>query len=90
MRAQQFHDAFLSGQVQRADGLQRELADVVKQFDAWTAKELPGINDALAAKKQPKVEVLTRQQWEAAGDEGGAGGARSLEAEEERGLFERD
>ena len=61
-------------QVQRTDALARELAAVVKEFDAWTAKELSGINQALAAKGQPRIELLTREAWEKAGTEGGAGG----------------
>jgi photosystem II stability/assembly factor-like uncharacterized protein len=51
-------------QVQRADALSRELADVVKEFDAWAGKELPGINQALTAKGQAKIDVLTRAAWE--------------------------
>jgi photosystem II stability/assembly factor-like uncharacterized protein len=35
----------------RADALARELGDVVAAFDAWSKKELPGINAALAKKK---------------------------------------
>ena len=58
-----------------------------KEFDAWTAKELPGINQALAAKGQAKIEPLTRDVWEKAGDEGGAPGGKSLEEESFR---ERD
>jgi photosystem II stability/assembly factor-like uncharacterized protein len=38
-------------QFDRGDALARELADVVKDFDAWAAKELPSINAALAKKK---------------------------------------
>ncbi len=57
-------------QVQRTDALGRELGDVVKDFDAWAAKELPAINEALAAKGQPRVEPLTREGWEKAGVEG--------------------
>jgi photosystem II stability/assembly factor-like uncharacterized protein len=34
-------------QIERADALARELADVQKDFDAWTAKELPKINSDL-------------------------------------------
>ena len=58
-------------QVQRTDALGRELAAVVQEFDAWTAKELPGINQALAAKGQPKIELLTRDEWEKTGEESG-------------------
>src|SRR4029453_10211194 len=70
-------------QVQRTDALARELADVVKEFDAWTAKELPGINQSLTAKSQPKIEVLTRQAWEKEGDGGGGGVRSSWESEAE-------
>ena len=38
----------------RADA--RELGDVVRDFDAWTAKELPGLNAALAKKKLEAVK----------------------------------
>lgn len=43
-------------QVERADALARELADVVKAFDAWTAKELVALNAALAEKKMKEVD----------------------------------
>ena len=42
-------------QVQRAAALARELADVTGEFNAWAARELPGINQALARRK---IEVL--------------------------------
>lgn len=51
-------------QVDRAGSLARELADVSRDFDAWTAKELGGINAALAAKKLPPVESLSKEEWE--------------------------
>ncbi|MFY9551443.1 MAG: sialidase [Thermoanaerobaculia bacterium] len=57
-------------QVNRADALARELADVVVEFDAWVAKELPGINQALAAKSLPAIELLSREAWEKQGQEG--------------------
>ena len=42
-------------QVERTDALARELADVIKDFDAWAAKELPGINQELAGKKLDRI-----------------------------------
>ena len=51
-------------QVERADALARELADVVKDFDAWTAKELSGLNSELAAKKLEQLKPLTREDWD--------------------------
>ena len=56
-------------QVQRTDAIGRELSDVVKEFDAFAGKELPGLNQALAAKGQAKVELLSREVWEKAGTE---------------------
>ena len=35
-------------QVQRADALGRELADVTREFEQWTTRELPAINKLLA------------------------------------------
>jgi len=54
-------------QLERADALARELADVQRDFDAWTTRELAGINAALRSKKLEPIAVLSRQQWEAAG-----------------------
>ena len=60
-------------EVERTDALSRELADVVHDFDAWTAKELPSINAALAKKKLDPITPLTKSAWDAAN--GGASGA---------------
>jgi hypothetical protein len=54
-------------QVERADAIARELADVVRDFDAWTTRDLAGINNSLQSKKLEPIVVLSRQQWEAAG-----------------------
>ena len=54
-------------QTNRADALARELADVARDFDAWTARDLAGINNALRGKKLEPIAVPTRQQWEAVG-----------------------
>jgi photosystem II stability/assembly factor-like uncharacterized protein len=51
-------------QVERADALARELADVVKSFEAWTEKDLPNVNSALAEKRLEPVKALTREEWE--------------------------
>jgi len=75
-------------QVQRTDALKRELADVVAEFDAWTGRELGGINEALAAKGQPKIELLQRAAWEKEGEEGG--GADGSGAVDAKRAFERD
>jgi photosystem II stability/assembly factor-like uncharacterized protein len=51
-------------QVDRADAIARELADVVRDFDAWLAKELPGINSALSGKGLEPIAPVTRADWE--------------------------
>jgi photosystem II stability/assembly factor-like uncharacterized protein len=43
-------------QTMRADALSKELDDVAASFDAWTKKELPGINSALEKKKLPPIK----------------------------------
>jgi hypothetical protein len=74
-------------QIDRADAISRELADVSKAFDSWAAKELPSINSSLEKKKLGKVEPLSRDAWEKQeSSEGGgsAGGAARFNP------FERD
>ncbi len=51
-------------QVERTDVLSRELADVLKDFDAWLARELAPLNSDLAKKKLEPIKVLTRDEWE--------------------------
>jgi hypothetical protein len=51
-------------QVERADALARELANVVKSFDAWVAKELPAVNSAITKERLEPVKLLTREEWE--------------------------
>ena len=51
-------------QVARTDFIARELADVVRHFDAWLAKELTGLNGVLSAKQLPPIKVITRSEWE--------------------------
>jgi photosystem II stability/assembly factor-like uncharacterized protein len=73
-------------EVERTDALSRELDDVVHDFDAWTAKELPSINAALAKKKLDPITPLTKSAWDAAN--GGASGAPA--STEKFNPFERD
>ena len=56
-------------QIERTDALTRELADVVKDFDAWLTKELAGINAELAKKQLEPIKPLTREEWEKQGDQ---------------------
>jgi hypothetical protein len=51
-------------QIERADALARELNDVVGAFDAWTSKELSGLNADLSAKKLEPLKPLSREEWE--------------------------
>jgi photosystem II stability/assembly factor-like uncharacterized protein len=51
-------------QVERTDALARELADVLKDFDAWTQKELTGLNTELTAKKLEPLKTISREEWE--------------------------
>ena len=51
-------------QQMRTEALTRELADVVKDFDAWSVKEMPRINADLAKKKLDAIQPITREQWE--------------------------
>ncbi|HYY55797.1 MAG TPA: hypothetical protein VE842_00625 [Pyrinomonadaceae bacterium] len=55
-------------QVERTQVLERELADVVKDFDAWTARELSGLNSELAKKNLEPLKLLTREEWDKPGD----------------------
>jgi photosystem II stability/assembly factor-like uncharacterized protein len=73
-------------EVERTDALSHELADVVHDFDAWTAKELPSINADLAKKKLDPITPLTKSAWDAAN--GGASGAPASTERIDR--FERD
>jgi hypothetical protein len=51
-------------QVERADALIRELADLSGEFKAWCDKQLSAINSQLAAKQSKPILLLTREEWE--------------------------
>jgi len=51
-------------QIERGDAIARELSDIARDFDAWAARDLAGINSALAAKHLEPIPMLTRAQWE--------------------------
>jgi hypothetical protein len=46
-------------EIARTTAIGREMHDVAKSFDAWVAKEIPPINQALVARKLPPITVLT-------------------------------
>jgi hypothetical protein len=50
-------------QVERADALSRELADVAQDFNAWEAKELSSVNSALEKRQLELIKPLTREEW---------------------------
>jgi len=52
--------------VARIDSLTRELDDVAKEFDTFTAKDLQEANQALSKKKLQPVQPLTREAWDKA------------------------
>jgi hypothetical protein len=76
--------------VERTDSIGRELGDVVKDFDAWSAKELPGINSALAKKKLEPVKLMTREDWDKSNAAEAGGGTATALTEREMDRFERD
>ena len=76
-------------QVERTGSLGRELADVIAEFDAWTSKNLAGINDSLKAKSLPPIEVLSREAWEKTAQEGEGGEGAGMDRKRER-FPERD
>jgi photosystem II stability/assembly factor-like uncharacterized protein len=51
-------------QAKRADAIAGELADVVKEFDTWSKKELADLNSALANKKLEQINLLAREEWQ--------------------------
>jgi hypothetical protein len=65
-------------QVARVDSLTHELNDVVQEFEAFAAKQLPQINQALTAKKLQPIKPLSREDWDKANRDSGAGSAGSM------------
>ncbi len=62
-------------QVARIDSLKRELDDVVKEFDAFVAKDIQEANATLAKKKLETIHPLTREEWDKANSESESSGA---------------
>jgi len=56
-------------QVERTEVLARELSDVLKNFDAWLAKELVPLNSELARKQVAPIKPLAREEWEKKDDQ---------------------
>ncbi len=62
-------------QVARTEALQRELDDVVKQFNDTTNKQLGAVNKGLAGKNLPPIKILSEPDWQAQESSGGGGGS---------------
>jgi len=75
-------------QVDRTEAISREMADVDHDFNEWSAKELPGINSALAKKNLPPIKLMTREEWDQS-NASEAGGSPTATENEFR-MFERD
>ncbi|HVN09446.1 MAG TPA: sialidase [Patescibacteria group bacterium] len=79
-------------QLARIAALQKELADVVMEFDSFVGLDIAEANRELKKKKLPPVEPLSRADWDKASAEGGAGSqGMSLEQSREfKGFREHD
>jgi photosystem II stability/assembly factor-like uncharacterized protein len=60
-------------QAARIGSLKKELDDVTGEFDAFVAKELPGVNKSLSQKKLEPIQPIDRKSWDAADPDSGAG-----------------
>ena len=58
-------------QLARIDALTQDLNAVMKDFDAFVAKDLRDINAQMAKKKMAPVKPLTREEWDKTGSGGG-------------------
>lgn len=58
-------------QTARADVLQRELEDVIREFQTMANGQLPTLNKQLTRKKLPAITLLSEQQWQKAQEQGG-------------------
>lgn len=67
-------------QVARIDSLTQELGDVAKQFDAFTASELPKVNASLAKKKLKPIRPITRAEWDKENNPSEGGGSMTSAA----------
>ena len=52
-------------QVERAAVLDRELTDVINEFNKLTADKLPALNKQLKAKKMAVLSVIPEAEWQA-------------------------
>lgn len=73
-------------EVARTEALDRELGDVIAEYDQLTSSQLPAINSALGKKKLQPITPLSQQQWDKMHAEGGGQQASG----ETRPAWERD
>ncbi len=69
--------------------LEKEIADAGAKLDAIVAKDLAGLNAALAGKKLPALERLTQDAWTKKQSAGGTGGGGTMEPEAAAEFLER-
>ena len=62
-------------QLARAQVLDHQLNDVVKEFQDLAEKQLPKINAALKARKMEPIEVISEQEWQKSTAETGSANA---------------
>jgi hypothetical protein len=62
--------------VARIDSLKHELDDVVKEFDAFVAKDIKEVNTSLTKKKLEIIRPITREEWEKTNKEAESSGAQ--------------
>ena len=49
-------------QIDRTEAIAKELADIERDYDAWLAREMPGINSALTARKLETIPLPGRME----------------------------
>jgi hypothetical protein len=77
-------------QAARADALNRELDDVVKEFQTTTGKLLTSVNKGLQGKKMSPISILSEQDWQKQNAGGGSGAPGMRHDEEQLSTFDRD
>jgi hypothetical protein len=59
-----------ASQVARADALNRELDDVIREFEQLTTRQVPPINRGLAGKRLEPIRLLSEPEWQKQGEGG--------------------
>ena len=67
-------------QLARADVLNRQLGDVVAEFQKLTTGQLPAINNGLKAAKMEPISVISETEWQKAVGETGSSSANAAAA----------